>query len=96
MKVESGKLHISKPVVPQQSGLQQNVFGVPTLIGFFFDGFGVGKTLNDVQLGWYANGDGVVNGVVTNIDIPNQKITIADGRGLFLPGLSYRFYNIPQ
>lgn len=90
------KVHLNKNVVLKQSGLQQNVAGTSSLTGFFFDGFGPGKTLNDVEIGWFANGGGVVNAVVTNINTSTQKITIAVGHGLFQSGVSYTFFNTPQ
>lgn len=96
VKIEDGKVFFSKDLIPQQSGLQQNVFGVPSLVGFFFDGFGAGKTLNNVEVGWFANGDGVVNAVVTNVNPANQTIAIQAGHGVFQSGRSYRFYNTRQ
>ena len=83
-------------IIPQQSGLQQNVFGTDGLLGYFFDGFGPGKTLNDVRVNWFANGDGVHNALVVDVNVSTQKITIAPGNGLFKSGVSYRFFNTPQ
>jgi hypothetical protein len=72
----------------------QNVAGVDGLTGLFFGGFP--SPLGVVQVGWYANGFGVTDGLVTNIDSVNQLITIAEGNGLFNSGVSYYFCNVPQ
>ena len=76
------------------SGFIQNVAGVDGLTGFFFGGFPT--PLGIVQVGWYANGPGVLDALVTNIDSVNQNITIAPGNGLFGSGVSYYFCNTPQ
>lgn len=69
--------------------IQQNVSGIDSNIGFFFDGWNNGNLI-DVQLDWYAQGDGVQNGKVTFIDIPNQTITIESSQK-FKSGVSYYF-----
>jgi hypothetical protein len=72
----------------------QNVAGVDGLTGFFFGGFPT--PLGIVQVGWYANGPGVLDALVTNIDSVNQNITIAPGNGVFVSGSFYTFCNAPQ
>jgi hypothetical protein len=72
----------------------QNVSGVDGLTGFFFGGFP--SPLGVVQVGWYANGFGVTDALVTNIDSVNELITIAAGNGVFVSGSFYTFCNAPQ
>lgn len=72
-----------------ESILQQNVLGIDSNIGYFFGGWSNGN-LTMVQIGWYAQGENVQNGIVTNIDIPNQKITINNSQQ-FKSGRSYIF-----
>ena len=72
----------------------QNVAGSDGLVGFFFGGFPT--PLAPVQVGWYANGTGITDALVTNIDSVNQLITIAAGNGVFISGGFYEFCNIPK
>jgi hypothetical protein len=72
----------------------QNVAGVDGLTGFFFGGFPT--PLGVVQVGWYANGFGVTDALVTNIDSGNELITIDAGNGVFVSGSFYTFCNAPQ
>jgi hypothetical protein len=72
----------------------QNVAGTDDLTGFFFGGFPT--PLGVVQVGWYANGFGVTDALVNNIDSINQTITIDAGNGLFVSGQFYTFCNLPQ
>jgi outer membrane biosynthesis protein TonB len=72
----------------------QNVAGSDGLVGFFFGGFPT--PLAPVQVGWYANGTGITDALVTNIDSGNQLITIASGNGVFISGGFYEFCNIPK
>jgi len=87
-------------ITPVQTNPQQNVAGSAGPLGYFFDGFGPGKTLNDVRVGWYVNenngGTSVVNAIVTSINTNDQTITIDIGRGLFQSGVSYIFSNTRQ
>ena len=53
----------------------QNVTGTASNIGFFYNGF-VDHLLDNVQIGWYAQGSGMVNIPVTDVNIPNKTITI--------------------
>lgn len=82
-----------------QSIQQQNVLGIDSNIGFFFGGWANGN-LSMVKIGWYAQGENVKNGRVTNIDVPNQRITIESSKQ-FKSGRSYIFtsslinYQIP-
>ena len=79
------------------SGLQQNVAGTNSNTGYFFGGFANGNLAN-VEVGWYAQGhdtDGLlVDGLVTAIDIINQRITIALPNE-FTSGKSYIFTSEP-
>jgi hypothetical protein len=72
----------------------QNVAGTDDLTGFFFGGFPT--PLGVVQVGWYANGFGVTDALVNNINSINQTITIDAGNGLFVSGQFYTFCNLPQ
>lgn len=77
------------------SGLQQNVAGVNSNIGFFFGGFSNGN-LTMVNVGWFAQGEGVVNGIVTNININDQTISIDPMQNQqFVSGRSYTFTKYP-
>ena len=64
------------------------------MTGFFFGGFPT--PLGVVQVGWYANGFGVTDALVNNINSINQTITIDAGNGLFVSGQFYTFCNLPQ
>ena len=81
----------------QTSGLQQNVFGTDSNVGFFFGGWSTGN-LTMVQVGWYAQGHDktglLFNGRVTYIDVANQTITIENTQQ-FKPGRSYYFTSLP-
>lgn len=77
------------------SGLQQNVAGTDTNVGFFFGGFSSGNgNLTNVQVGWYAQGHDaagpLTDALVTAIDTNSQTITIASPN-VFKPGKSYIF-----
>ena len=81
------------------SGLQQNVSGIDTNVGFFYGGFHIDKgngeffgnsNLINVQKGWYAQGDGLIDGLVKAVDMINQTITIALPKK-FKSGVSYIF-----
>ena len=61
-------------------------------IGLFTGGFG--GTLNNVRFGWYANGPGVINSKVTNVDSGANEITISGAQ--FTAGESYYFCSLPQ
>jgi len=79
------------------SSWSQNVAGPDhqTQVGFFFGGFN--GLLNNVEIGWYANGPGVVDARVLAID-PSynaQSITI-EGPQIFLSGQSYIFTSFMQ
>lgn len=75
-----------------QSMLIQNVSGVDSNVGFFFGGWSniIENNLSVVQVGWYAQGENVQNGRVTNIDILNQTITLENSQR-FKSGRSYTF-----
>ena len=80
-----------------QSGLQQNVLGLDSNIGYFYDGFyihGGNHNLINVQVGWYAQGEGVVNGLVVDVNQAEEKITIALPNR-FKSGKSYTFTSEP-
>ena len=66
----------------------QNVAGVADSVGFFF---GYTANIEQIQIGWYANGTGVVNGLVIAKDVPNQTITIQTQQ--FQSGAFYDFCN---
>lgn len=72
------------------TALQQNVFGVDSNTGFFFTNHPETNPItNVIQIGWYAQGEGVFNGKVTAININNEKVTIENQ--MFKPGRSYYF-----
>ena len=69
----------------------------PGAVGVFL---GAVSTLSQVQIGWYANGPSVENGIVNDITITDSDISIqivAANVGMqFLPGESYTFTtNVP-
>jgi len=66
----------------------QNVAGVADSVGFFF---GCAANIEQIQIGWYANGTGVVNGLVIAKDVPSQTITIQTQE--FQSGAFYSFCN---
>lgn len=54
----------------------QNVFGVNSSTGFFFTNHpDTNPVTNSIQIGWFAQGEGVFNGKVTGININDEKIT---------------------
>lgn len=65
----------------------QNVSGTNSNIGFFF---GFTTALQDIQVGWFANGDGITNGRVISID-PISQIVVLDPAFEFQSGRSYTF-----
>jgi hypothetical protein len=68
----------------------QNVFGVNSSTGFFFTNHpDTNPVTNGIQIGWFAQGEGVFNGKVTGININDEKITIENQ--LFKPGRFYYF-----
>jgi hypothetical protein len=66
----------------------QNVSGTDGSIGFFF---GWADRIAQIQVGWYANGTNVVNGLVIAKDVPSQTITIQTQQ--FQSGAFYQFCN---
>ena len=68
---------------------EQNVSGTSSNVGFFFNGF-VGAQFNDLEIGWLANGPGLVNAVVISIDRENYTITI-EQPNIFMSGSVYSF-----
>ena len=79
----------------------QNVFAPEyngSLIGFFFSCFDPDPRHPnglDIQPGWLCNGPGVTNGVVTEINLTYQTITIAAGNGTgFVSGSFYTFTGV--
>lgn len=75
--------------IPQicYSGMQ-NVAGSDSTVGFFF---GWAANIEQIQIGWYANGTNVVNGLVIAKDVGNQTITIQTQQ--FQSGAFYNFCN---
>jgi sporulation protein YlmC with PRC-barrel domain len=74
----------------------QNVSGTNSNIGFFFTNHpDTNPVTNGIQIGWYAQGEGVFNGKVTDINIANETITIENQ--LFKSGQAYYFtsYELP-
>lgn len=69
----------------------QNVSGTNSNIGFFF---GFSTILQTIQVGWLANGDGIVNGRVISIDPISQIVTLESGFE-FQSGRSYTFTEPP-
>lgn len=69
----------------------QNVAGVNSTTGFFFDSFP--QYLHVVQVGWFAQGDGVVDGRVIAINSGYETITI-EGPQVFHSGASYSFTSV--
>ena len=67
----------------------QNVAGTSSNVGFFFTGFTHG-ILTNVQVGWYAQGPDVQNGLVIAINPTAETITIS-GSQPFTSGQSYAF-----
>ena len=88
---------IGAGAIPTKTIAIQNVAGVPTYVGFFFNGFSGSppSSLGSVQIGWYANGSGVTDALVTAVDSGNEYISIAPGNGMFQPGITYSFSNYP-
>jgi hypothetical protein len=74
-----------------------NISGTNSNVGNFTGGFG--GDLNIVELGWFAQGPGVINGIVTDINTNNQNnqtITIDSGQNQeFVAGQSYYFTKYP-
>lgn len=71
------------------SGLIQNVAGVDSNVGFFFQGFKQ-NIISMIGVGWYAQGEGVLNGIVTAINTIDETVTI-EGSQNFRSGRSYTF-----
>ena len=86
---------ISAGAIPTITPAVQNVASVPTYVGFFNNGFSGSAPLGGVQVGWYANGNGVTDALVTAVSTGNQTITIAPGNGMFQPNANYRFSSYP-
>ena len=82
----SGNLAFTIPQICYNG--MQNVAGVADSVGFFF---GWAANIEQIQIGWYANGAGVVNGLVVAKDIPSQTITIQTQQ--FQSGAFYNFCN---
>lgn len=72
--------------------IQQNVAGTDSNIGFFFGGWSNGNLI-PVQIGWYAQGENVKNGLVTDINLDTQTITIENTQQ-FKSGRSYYFTSV--
>ena len=75
------------------SRYSQNVSGSDGFVGFFFGAFAAEDgLLTMVQVGWFAQGPGVSNGVVVAIDptYDHQTVTI-EGTQQFQSGRSYVF-----
>lgn len=74
----------------------QNVSGKDSTAGFFYGGFGDGF-LTSVQVGWYAQGEGVTDAEVLSVDAALEVIII-QGPQVFLSGRSYSFtsYRVTQ
>ena len=82
------------------TGLQNVAGGDPSNIAFFYFG-GELNPLIDVQPGWFVNGSGVVNGIVTDVVLNNDNprssvITINPSHGLFQSGQFYQFTSPPE
>ena len=79
------------------SNIQQYVSGINSNVGFFFGGWSNGNLIM-VEVGWFAQGNdpsGILqNGIVTNIDVGNQTITIQSPKQ-FISGRSYYFTSVP-
>jgi hypothetical protein len=73
----------------QTTAYIQNVAGTDSYIGFFFQAF-VEGTFSNVQVGWYAQGAGVVDGLVIEVNPGNETIIIT-GSQKFKSGQSYSF-----
>lgn len=72
----------------------QNVYGVDSNTGFFFTNHPeTNQITNTIQIGWYAQGDGVLNGKVIAININDENVTIENQ--LFKSGRSYYFTSYP-
>jgi hypothetical protein len=82
----SGNLTLAIPQICFNG--MQNVAGVADSVGFFF---GWAARIEQIQIGWYANGAGVVNGLVIAKDVFNQTITIQTQQ--FQSGAFYQFCN---
>jgi hypothetical protein len=82
----SGNLTLSIPQICYNG--MQNVAGTDGNVGFFF---GWTEIIEQIQIGWYANGAGVVNGLVIAKDVPLQTITIQTQQ--FQSGAFYQFCN---
>lgn len=82
----SGNLSLTIPQICFNG--MQNVAGINDSVGFFF---GWTANIEQIQIGWYANGAGVVNGLVIAKDIPSQTITIQTQQ--FQSGAFYNFCN---
>ena len=82
----AGNLTLSKPQICYDG--MQNVSGTDGSTGLFF---GWTERIEQIQIGWYANGAGVVNGLVIAKDVPNQTITIQSQQ--FQSGAFYDFCN---
>ena len=67
----------------------QNVSGTNSNSGFFFGGFR-NENFGIIQVGWYAQGDGVIDGKVTTID-PTNEVIIIEPTQQFLSGQHYYF-----
>ena len=82
----SGNLTLAIPQICYNG--MQNVSGTNGSVGFFF---GWTENIEQIQVGWYANGVGVVNGLVIAKDVPSQTITIQTQE--FQSGAFYQFCN---
>ena len=96
MALLSGSVAIGAGAIPTITAAVTNAATVPTYVGSFIGGFtGSPSPLGGVQVGWYANGSGVTDALVTEVDSVNEKITIAPGNGMFQSGVTYSFSNYP-
>ena len=68
----------------------QNVAGTDSFSGFFFRAF-VEGTFSNVQVGWYAQGPGVVDGLVIYVGNTNNEVITITGSQKFKSGQSYYF-----
>ena len=82
----SGNLAFTIPQICYNG--MQNVAGVADSEGFFF---GWAANIEQIQIGWYANGPNVINGLVIAKDVGNQTITIQTQQ--FQSGAFYNFCN---
>jgi hypothetical protein len=83
---DSGNFSLTVPQICY--GGMQNVSGTNGSTGLFF---GWTENIEQIQIGWYANGANVINGLVIAKDVPNQTITIQTQE--FQSGAFYQFCN---